>query len=376
MLKTNSQSLTPKSILVTGGAGFIGFHLAQKLIARGDEVVGLDNINDYYDVNLKYARLSETGIKKEYIYYNKYVQSENYSNYKFIKLDLNDKKNVLKLFQDEKFDKVCNLAAQAGVRYSLKNPYAYIDSNILGFLNILEGCRFNDTKHLIYASSSSVYGSNTKMPLSTSDNVDHPISLYAVTKKSNELIAHAYSHLFGFPSTGLRFFTVYGPWGRPDMALFLFTKAILNDEPINVFNHGNMIRDFTYIDDIVEGIVRVIDHPPKSKAKLEPEVKNSLIDNGQLSTANCPPSTSPTAPYKIYNIGNSSPVKLMDFIKVIEDALGKKAIINMKEIQQGDVPKTYADVNDLECNFKYKPKTSIREGIFKFIDWYNKYFNV
>ena len=297
-----------QKILVTGTAGFIGFHLAKKLLERGDEVTGIDNINDYYDVTLKYARLAETGISRESETWYKPVKSTKYPNYTFIRMNLEDNEQLSELFTSEKFDKVCNLAAQAGVRYSLENPHAYINSNIVGFLNILEGCRHNNIKHLVYASSSSVYGNNTKIPLSTLDSVDHPISLYAATKKSNELMAHTYSHLFGFPTTGLRFFTVYGPWGRPDMALFLFTKAIMEDKPIKVFNFGKMVRDFTYIDDIVEGVIRVLDTPSR---------KREDTDND--------PSQSQTAPFKVYNIGNSSPVGLMDYIKVIEQKLGKEA---------------------------------------------------
>ena len=296
-------------ILVTGTAGFIGFHLAKKLLERGDEVIGLDSINDYYDINVKYGRLTETGIEKEKIEYAEFVQSSKYPNYKFVQLNLEDRKAVLELFEKEKFDKVVNLAAQAGVRYSIENPFAYIESNINGFINILEGCRHNNVKHLAYASSSSVYGLNEQMPFSTSSNVDHPMSLYAATKKSNELMAHTYSHLYNLPTTGLRFFTVYGPWGRPDMALFLFTKAALEGKTIDVFNNGDMLRDFTYIDDIVEGVVRVTDNPAKS--------------NPNWNGKNPDPSTS-SAPYKIYNIGNNNPVKLMDFIEAIEKTLGKK----------------------------------------------------
>ncbi len=346
-------------ILITGTAGFIGFHLAKQLIERGDEVIGLDNINDYYDVNLKYGRLKETGIKKEDVEWNKLVQSTKHPNYKFIRLNLEDNDNIQKLFKNEKFDKVVNLAAQAGVRYSLENPHAYINSNILGFLNILEGCRHNNIKHLVYASSSSVYGNNTKMPLSTSDSVDHPISLYAATKKSNELMAHTYSHLFGIPSTGLRFFTVYGPWGRPDMALFLFTKAITEGKPIKVFNNGNMVRDFTFIDDIIEGVVRVIDHPAKP----------SKLNQQDVSQSN-------TAPYKVYNIGNSSPVRLMEYIQAIEKHLGKTAEKEFLPIQPGDVPKTEADVKDLVRDMGYKPSTDIDEGIRKFVDWFKKYYRI
>ena len=338
-------------ILVTGTAGFIGFHLAKRILERGDEVIGLDNINNYYDVTLKYARLKETGIQKEDIKENKLVQSTKYKDYRFIKLNLTEKDKIAELFEKEKFDKVCHLAAQAGVRYSLENPWAYIKSNIYGFMSILEACRHNNIRHLVFASSSSVYGNNTKMPLSTSDNVDHPISLYAATKKSNELMAHTYSHLYGLPTTGLRFFTVYGPWGRPDMALFLFTKAILEDKPINVFNHGNMVRDFTYIDDIVEGVTRVIDNSPS-------------IENNQLKIIN----------YKVYNIGNSSPVQLLDFIKEIEKALGKKAKINMLPMQPGDVPKTHSDVTDLVNDLGYKPNTPIEIGVGSFIEWFKKHY--
>lgn len=352
---------TPKKILLTGTAGFIGFHLVQKLLKRGDEVVGLDSINDYYDIRVKYGRLEETGISQEDIVYNKVVQSKKHKNYRFIQLNLEDRENLEKLFAQEGFTDVCNLAAQAGVRYSLTNPYAYIDSNITGFINILEFCRHHGIKHLSYASSSSVYGLNEVQPFSTHHNVDHPISLYAASKKSNELMAHTYSHLFDLPTTGLRFFTVYGPWGRPDMALFLFTKAILEDRPIDVYNYGNMQRDFTYIDDIAEGIQRVIDNPPKG--------------NVDWSGINPDPSSS-KAPYKIYNIGNNAPVKLMDFIEAIEEKIGKKAEKNMMAIQAGDVPSTYADVTDLIENLNYKPSTPIREGISNFVDWYRGFFNV
>ena len=347
-------------ILVTGTAGFIGFHLAQRLLKRGDTVVGLDVINDYYDVNLKFARLEKTGIKKDQIEYGKVIRSCVYPGYSFIQLDLKDKERLDRLFENEKFDKVCNLAAQAGVRYSLTNPMAYIDSNIIGFINVLEACRHNGIKHLAYASSSSVYGADENLPFSTSDNVDHPISLYAASKKSNELMAHVYSHLFGIPTTGLRFFTVYGPWGRPDMALFLFTKAILEGKPIDVFNYGNMQRDFTYIDDIVEGVVRVIDNPPEG--------------NSDWDGRNPDPSSS-KAPYKVYNIGNNAPVKLMDFIDEIEKKLGKAAKKNMLPMQPGDVPATYADVTDLVNDLGYKPDTPIKTGISDFIDWYLDYFD-
>ena len=344
-------------ILVTGAAGFIGFHLVKALLERGDEVVGIDNINDYYDVNLKYARLAETGISKESILEKVTVQSVKYPAYKFVKLDITDQSNLESLFLSEKFDSVVNLAAQAGVRYSIENPHAYIQANIVGFINILECSRYNKVKHLVYASSSSVYGNNTKMPLSTADSVDHPISLYAATKKSNELMAHTYSHLFGIPTTGLRFFTVYGPYGRPDMALFLFTKAILAGEPIQVFNNGEMKRDFTYVSDIVAGITHVIDHPPVASGK----------DSTDLSE-------SKTAPYKVYNIGNSSPVRLMDFINAIETKLGIIAKKELLPMQPGDVPMTWADTSDLERDLGYKPGTPIGEGVGKFIDWYREYY--
>ena len=353
-------------ILVTGTAGFIGSHLAQRLVARGDEVVGLDNINDYYDQNVKYGRLQRAGIIEKLedgkdIPYGELLTSKKDINYKFIKLNLEDRDAINRLFEDEEFDSVCNLAAQAGVRYSLINPYAYVDSNIVGFVNLLEACRHNGVKHLSYASSSSVYGLNETMPFSVHDNVDHPISLYAASKKSNELMAHTYSHLYNLPTTGLRFFTVYGPWGRPDMALFLFTKAILEDKPIDVYNYGKMKRDFTYIDDIVEGVVRVIDNPPKG--------------NPSWSGKNPDPGSS-KAPYKIYNIGNNNPVELMEFIEAIEKALGKKAKKNMLPIQPGDVPATYADVSDLVEDLGYKPATSVQEGVNKFVDWYIDFFKL
>ena len=348
-------------ILVTGTAGFIGSFLALRLLERGDEVIGLDCINDYYDVKIKYGRLKNAGISQEKISYNTLIQSEKYPNYRFINLKLEDRENLFALFKNEKFDKVCNLAAQAGVRYSLVNPYAYIDSNIVGFVNILEACRHHNIKHLAYASSSSVYGLNEGMPFSTSDNVDHPISLYAASKKSNELMAHTYSYLFNLPTTGLRFFTVYGPWGRPDMALFLFTKAILEDKAIDVFNNGEMLRDFTYIDDIVEGVVRVIDNIP--------------TPNPQWNGKNPDPHSS-KAPYKIYNIGNNNPVKLMDFIEAIEKEVGKTAQKNMLPLQPGDVPATYANVNDLVSELNYKPNTSIQTGIMNFVKWYREFFAI
>jgi len=345
--------------LVTGSAGFIGFHLAKQLLEKGHEVVGIDNINDYYDVNLKYQRLAQTGIAKDEIQENKSVKSSIYSSYTFYKMALEDQQNIFKIFEKEKFDVVVNLAAQAGVRYSLTNPTAYINANIQGFLNILEACRAFPVKHLVYASSSSVYGANTKMPFSTSDNVDHPVSLYAATKKSNELMAHTYSHLFNIPTTGLRFFTVYGPWGRPDMALFLFAEAIKNNKPIQVFNHGKMVRDFTFVDDIVEGIVRVSESPSKTNKDW---------------SGNDPDPGSSYAPYKVYNIGNSNPVQLMDYIGALEKALGKEAEKIMLPLQQGDVPATFADVTDLTRDTGYKPNTSVEEGVAKFVDWYKEYY--
>ena len=348
-------------ILITGTAGFIGFHLANKLIARGDEVVGLDCINDYYDPNVKYGRLGYAGIDQKDIEYNKLTQSSKTANYRFIKLQLEDKENLDSLFELERFDAVCNLAAQAGVRYSIENPMAYINANIIGFINILESCRHHGVENLSYASSSSVYGLNESYPFSTSDNVDHPMSLYAATKKSNELMAHTYSHLYGISTTGLRFFTVYGPWGRPDMALFLFTKAALEERSIDVFNHGEMLRDFTYVDDIVEGVTRIIDNPAQP--------------NLDWSGTQPDPSTS-SAPYKIYNIGNNDPVKLMDFITAIENALGKKIQKNMMPLQAGDVPATYANVDDLVQNLDYKPSTPVQKGIDNFVAWYRDFFKV
>ena len=348
-------------ILITGTAGFIGFHLANKLIARGDEVVGLDCINDYYDPNVKYGRLGYAGIDQKDIEYNKLTQSSKADNYRFIKLQLEDKENLDSLFELERFDAVCNLAAQAGVRYSIENPMAYINANIIGFINILESCRDHGVENLSYASSSSVYGLNESYPFPTLDNVDHPMSLYAATKKSNELMAHTYSHLYGISTTGLRFFTVYGPWGRPDMALFLFTKAALEERSIDVFNHGEMLRDFTYVDDIVEGVTRIIDNPAQP--------------NLDWSGTQPDPSTS-SAPYKIYNIGNNDPVKLMDFITAIENALGKKIQKNMMPLQAGDVPATYANVDDLVQNLDYKPSTPVQKGIDNFVAWYRDFFKV
>ena len=337
-------------ILVTGAAGFIGFHVSKILLSKGHEVVGLDNINDYYDVNLKFARLNELGIdKNDASKFNSLCKSKT-SDFTFVRMNLEDREELPKLFKREKFDVVCNLAAQAGVRYSIENPETYIDSNLVGFLNILECCRHNNIKHLVYASSSSVYGLNKKIPFSTEDNVDHPISLYAATKKSNELMAHTYSHLFKIPTTGLRFFTVYGPWGRPDMAMFLFTDAIVNDRPIKVFNHGNMERDFTYIDDIVEGVVRIIEKSPSKR-----------IDNNQF--------------YKVYNIGNNNSVKLIDFIKEIEINLDKVAIKQMLPMQPGDVEQTWANVDELIKDYDYRPNTSIKDGVKSFIDWFKNYYN-
>jgi UDP-glucuronate 4-epimerase len=347
-------------ILVTGSAGFIGYHLIKKLLTNtNNQIIGLDNINDYYDLRVKFGRLDDCGIHIQNIKHNILVKSTKYSNYRFIKLDLSDQKHIYQLFEEEKFDVVVNLAAQAGVRYSITNPDAYLQSNIIGFYNILEASRHHQIKHLIFASSSSVYGWNEKLPFSTSDNVDHPISLYAASKKSNELLAHCYSALYNIPTTGLRFFTVYGPWGRPDMALFLFTKNILEGKPIDVYNHGNMLRDFTYIDDIIEGIVRVLDKP----AKPNPYWSGEKPDPG-----------SSKAPYKIYNIGNNNPIRLMDFIEAIEKKLEKKALKNMLSLQAGDVPASHADVSDLIEDIGYKPNTPIQVGIDKFIDWYMDFY--
>ena len=332
-------------VLVTGAAGFIGFHVSQKLLARGDEVVGLDNINDYYDVNLKLARLA---------------QLEPQPGFTFARIDLVNRPALEALFREHRFAAVINLAAQAGVRYSLENPQAYIDSNIVGFTNILECCRHHDVGHLVYASSSSVYGMNSAMPFSIHDNVDHPISLYAASKKANELMAHTYSHLFGLPTTGLRFFTVYGPWGRPDMALFLFTRAILAGEPIKVFNNGRMQRDFTYIDDIVEGVVRVMD----KTATPNPDWDGARPDPGTSS-----------APYRLYNIGNNNPVKLTEFIDAIEQALGMTAQRELLPMQPGDVAATYANIDDLVADVDYRPQTPIQVGIDNFVAWYREYMH-
>lgn len=344
-------------ILVTGPAGFIGFHLARKLLQNGNAVVGIDNINDYYDVGLKFARLEKTGISHDAEQWHSVIPSSIYPNYSFIRMNLEDREVINKLFETEKFDVVCNLAAQAGVRYSIENPHAYISSNIVGFINILEACRHNNIKHLVYASSSSVYGNSDKMPLSVSDSVDNPISLYAATKKSNELMAYTYSHLFSFRTTGLRFFTVYGPWGRPDMAPILFADAISKGNPIKVFNHGNLERDFTYVDDIVEGIVRVIDCTAPANQQPVPSTQH------------------PVTPYSIYNIGNGNPIKLMNFIETMENAIGKKAKKEFLPMQPGDVFKTFADVNALKNDFGYAPSTSLKKGIGEFIKWYKSYYN-
>lgn len=346
-------------ILVTGAAGFIGFHVSKALIRDGYEVVGLDCINSYYDPTLKYDRLALLGIGKESAESGIMAISANFEQFRFVRLNLEDRASMQQLFRSEQFDMVCHLAAQAGVRYSIENPYAYIDSNITGFMNIIESCRDNSVAHLVYASSSSVYGLNGSMPLSTAQGIAHPVSMYAATKKSNELMAHTYSHLFGLPTTGLRFFTVYGPWGRPDMALFLFTKAILAGEPINVYNHGKMMRDFTYIDDIVDGILRVMIRPPSSNPDWSP-----LSADASESSA----------PYRIYNIGNSQPVNLLDFITAIEQKLGRSAQMNFLPLQPGDVVRTFSDVSQLTRDTGYQPKTSIQEGINHFVDWYLDYF--
>ena len=340
-------------ILVTGAAGFIGFHTAKKLIEQGNEVVGLDNINDYYNIDLKYGRLLELGVSKEHAEkFDALVGSKKYKGrFKFVRMNLEDRNALSKLFNSQNFDVVCHLAAQAGVRYSLENPEAYIDSNVVGFLNILECCRHHKIKHLVYASSSSVYGLNTKIPFETTDNVDHPISLYAATKKTNELMAHTYSHLYGFPTTGLRFFTVYGPWGRPDMAMFLFTEAMIKGNPIKVFNKGDMERDFTYIDDIVEGVVRIIENSTEERTA-----------NQEL--------------YKLYNIGNNKSVKLLDFIEAIEQSLGVTAKKEMLPMQPGDVAATWANVDNLIRDYDYCPNTPIKKGIDNFINWYKKYYKI
>ena len=334
------------TILVTGAAGFIGYHVAERLLARGDTVVGLDNLNAYYDVSLKEARLARLAAR---------------SGFRFVRLNLADRDGMAALFAAERPQRVVHLAAQAGVRYSLENPHAYIDSNVAGFTNVLEGCRNTAVNHLVYASSSSVYGGNTRLPFSEHDNIDHPVSLYAATKKANELMAHTYSHLFRLPTTGLRFFTVYGPWGRPDMALFLFTKAVLDGRPIDVFNNGDMVRDFTYIDDIVEGVIRVVDRP----AEVNPAFDPARPDPG---TSN--------APYRVFNIGNSQPTPLDDYIEAIEHALGRKAERHYLPMQPGDVPATSADTGELDAWVGFKPNTPVREGVRRFVDWYRKYYGI
>lgn len=331
-------------VLVTGAAGFIGSHLALRLVERGDQVVGLDNLNDYYDVNLKQARLNRLA---------------GHQGFSFEKMDLSNREGMADLFKRSGFDGVVNLAAQAGVRYSLQNPMSYVDTNLVGFTNVLEGCRHAQVKHLVFASSSSVYGANESMPFSVHQNVDHPLSLYAATKKANELMAHTYAHLFRLPVTGLRFFTVYGPWGRPDMALFSFTRAILEGRPIDVFNHGDMRRDFTYVDDIVEGVIRVLDRIPTP----DPEW-----------SGHHPDPCSSSAPYRLYNIGNNQPVELMEYISALEDALGIRAEKNMLPMQAGDVPATWADVEDLSRDVGFRPATPVREGIRRFVDWYREYY--
>ncbi len=347
-------------ILVTGSAGFIGFHLVNSLLQRGDEVIGVDNLNDYYDVNLKYARLAQVGIYQETITYRKEIQSSLSKNYTFAKLDITDSEGLNFLFEKHKFDAVCNLAAQAGVRYSLVNPGTYIETNIKGFLNILECCRHFNVKNLVYASSSSVYGLNKKMPFDVKDNVDHPVSLYAASKKSNELMAHAYSHLFNIATTGLRFFTVYGPWGRPDMAGFLFAKAISEGKPIQVFNNGNMKRDFTYIDDIIEGVITVIDNPNYKGT----DTWSGLVPDPSRSKA----------PYRVFNIGRGNSIDLMSFITEIENNLGTTAIKTYLPLQDGDVECTWSDVKNLKREFDYEPKVSVKEGVKKFTDWYKTYY--
>lgn len=348
-------------ILVTGTAGFIGFHTAQRLLNDGHTVTGVDNINDYYDPGLKYRRLQATGIETVNMPFNTRVNSHTQPGYSFYRLNLEDAAALDTLFEKGQFDVVVHLAAQAGVRYSVENPHAYINSNITGFLNILESSRKHEVGHLVFASSSSVYGMNKQEIFSTSDPVDHPVSLYAASKRSNELMAHVYSNIYGLPVTGLRFFTVYGPWGRPDMALFLFTKAILCNQPINVYNNGLMLRDFTYVDDIVEGIQRVMQHPPEGKAD-------------QFQAA--PDPSFSYAPYRIFNIGNNAPVKLLDFIQILEKELGKEAIKNFMPLQAGDVYKTYADVSPLSEELGYRPSTPLEKGVKAFVDWYKSFYGV
>ena len=350
-------------ILVTGAAGFIGSYVCKYLLSRGDEVVGLDNINSYYDINLKYGRLLTLGIEENAVNWYLFVESNVYEKFRFIRMNLEDKQAMQMLFANERFDKVVNLAAQAGVRYSIENPYAYVESNIDGFLNVLEGCRHYRVKHLIYASSSSVYGLNGKVPFSENDSVAHPVSLYAATKKSNELMAHTYSHLYAIPTTGLRFFTVYGPWGRPDMSPFLFASAILNNRPIKVFNNGDMLRDFTYIDDIVEGVIRVMKKAPDRKTG-----KDGL----------------PVPPYRVYNIGKGTPENLLDFVQILSEELIRAQILpkdydfeahkELVPMQPGDVPITFADITPLEQDFGFRPTTSLREGLRAFAEWYSQYY--
>ena len=332
--------------LLTGAAGFIGMHTAQRLLARGEQVVGVDNLNDYYDVSLKHARLARLTPQ---------------AGFSFHPLSVEDRDGMARLFAQEQPDRVIHLAAQAGVRYSLSNPHAYIDANLQGFINILEGCRHHGVKHLTYASSSSVYGGNTALPFSEHHNIDHPVSLYAATKKANELMAHTYSHLFGLPTTGLRFFTVYGPWGRPDMALFLFTRAILEGRPIDVFNHGQMVRDFTFVDDIVEGVVRVHDKPATAHPGFDPAAPDPATSN---------------APYRVFNIGNSQPTPLMDYIAALEAALGREAVKNYLPMQAGDVPATSADTTELDAWVGFKPATPVREGVARFVAWYRGFYGV
>lgn len=354
-------------VLITGAAGFIGYHLSKKMAANNIEVVGLDNLNDYYSVNLKYARLNLLGIDIDGIHSLDILNRSNtFKNFSFIKCDLSDQAGIKKLFDEHQFDVVINLAAQAGVRYSLENPHAYTSSNVVGFLNILEGCRHHQIKHLIFASSSSVYGTNQKMPFEVSDRTDHPVSLYAATKKSNELMAYTYAHLYGIPCTGLRFFTVYGPLGRPDMAYFKFANLIREGKPIDVYNHGKMARDFTYIDDIVESIIRLI-----------PKVPKALPENGVFRRLPIDELTSvDSANYQIFNIGNGSPVNLLDFIEILEEQLGMKTRHNMMEMQPGDVEKTWADVSELHKHIQYKPTVNIREGITRFVEWYHDYYGI
>jgi UDP-glucuronate 4-epimerase len=333
-------------VLVTGAAGFIGMHTTLRLLERGDEVVGIDNLNDYYEVALKEARLARL---------------TDHQGFRFEKLDVADRVGMQTLFARERPQRVIHLAAQAGVRYSLINPHAYVDSNLVGFVNVLEGCRHNKVGHLVYASSSSVYGGNTKMPFSEHDNIDHPVSLYAATKKANELMAHTYSHLYALPTTGLRFFTVYGPWGRPDMALFLFTRAILEDRPIDVFNHGNMVRDFTYIDDIAEGVIRALDKPAEPSPNFSSSKPDPAVSN---------------VPYRVFNIGNNQPIKLMAYIEALENALGKKGAKNFLPMQPGDVPATYADTAELDAWVGFKPNTTVKVGVARFVEWYRNFYKV